>query len=173
MVAPKRNPSPWSYGIAGVGAALSLLAQTGCTPKQSNTSPLTPNPILAVWQSPEASPEDCVTAVNRWIALGTDRADVERLLGTNGEWGRAHGPFVAYLDGNPPADMGYLELWRLTYNVKGKLLILNFKPSPGTLPPTFRFDYAVLGAIGEMTTSFATNVHVKGSTSSVIDCLKR
>lgn len=148
-----------------IAILLLLCILAGCSPKTQTRTWSLNTAVRDTWGSKESSPEDCVEIVNKLIAPGTGRESIEELLGPGGKWVHFHGPSLTYLHGdtNPPADTGYFESWQLQYSVKGKLVILLFKPYFDRPQPAFGFTTAVLGTSGQATvTSLAGKGVVTG-----------
>jgi hypothetical protein len=88
--------------------------------------------LMAVWRSPDSTPNDRASAVTKWLPQDTSIASAKALLGDDGALSHYFGPsFIS----------GAVDDWVLEYDTPGGLVILRFSRGPGGTN-RLRFDGA-------------------------------
>jgi hypothetical protein len=130
--------------------SVSAERQQGPLTKQEQNGPGKQRTLLSVWQSPNSSPQERADAINQYFKKGTDRDEIEALLG-NGELHHFHGPSVDYATGI----MGSHDEWMLQYENSNGIVNLRFRVVPEG--HSYLFEHADV-FVRLTVTPFSTNV---------------
>ena len=118
---------------------LIIVVNLGCKSQSSERS-VEPKPLLAIWNSKNASAKVRADAANKWIPAGTDGETVRNLLGSPSTgWNHFHGPSLD-AEGKPGQPF---DFWELIYPCSdNRSAALVFKPVPNSSNFRVLFDHA-------------------------------